>query len=67
MPFCLVHITKLKVGTANIKAAYNGYLTGTGNVIVVCISPLIAIMIEQQQKFMEKGIKVEFVGEAQSK
>ena len=33
--------------------------------IVVCISPLTAIMIEQQQKFLQKGIKEEFVGKAQ--
>ena len=31
----------------------------------MCISPLTAIMIEQQRKFMERGIKAEFVGKAQ--
>ena len=36
--------------------------TGTGNATVVCISPLTAIMIEQQRKFLERGIRAEFVG-----
>ena len=39
--------------------------TGTGNAIVVCISPLTAIMIEQQRKFLERGIRAEFVETAQ--
>ena len=49
--------------TANIAIKY--VCLGTGTSIVVCISPLTAIMIEQQQKFLQKGIKAEFVGEAQ--
>jgi len=45
------------------------YLTsspGTENAIVVCISPLTAIMIEQQKKFLRRGIRAEFVGESQT-
>ena len=32
---------------------------------MVCISPLTAIMIEQRDKFVMKGITAEFIGEAQ--
>ena len=39
---------------------------GSFNSIVVCISPLTSIMVDQQQKFADKGIKAEFVGEAQT-
>jgi len=40
--------------------------TGTKGSIVVCISPLTSIMLDQQQKFSVKGITAEFVGEAQT-
>ena len=40
--------------------------TGTTGSIAVCICPLTAIMVDQQKKFVMKGIKVEFVGEAQT-
>ena len=40
-------------------------MLGMDTLIVVCISPLTAIMLEQQQKFLQKGIKAEFVGKAQ--
>ena len=40
--------------------------TGTTDSIVVCVSPLTSIMIDQQQKFSSKGIKAEFVEEAQT-
>lgn len=33
--------------------------------IVVCVSPLISIMMDQRQKFVLKGISAEFIGEAQ--
>lgn len=33
--------------------------------IVVVVTPLIALMIDQKEKFSETGISVEFVGEAQ--
>ena len=41
------------------------YATGKSGCIVLCISPLTAIIIEQRKKFTAKGIKTEFVGEAQ--
>ncbi len=37
----------------------------TGN-IVVCISPLTALMMDQQAKFAGYGLSTEFVGEAQT-
>ena len=33
--------------------------------MVLCISPLTAVIIEQRKKFTAKGVKTEFVGEAQ--
>ena len=33
--------------------------------VIVCISPLNAIMMEQQAKFVAMGISAEYVGEAQ--
>ena len=33
--------------------------------VIVCISPLNAIMVEQQAKFVAMGISAEYVGEAQ--
>ena len=53
------------VCTALQQKAISYVYLGTDTSIVVCISPLTAIMIEQQQKFLEKGIKAQFVGEAQ--
>lgn len=41
-------------------------MIGTKGSIVVCISPLTSIMMDQQEKFMWQGIKTEFVGEAQT-
>lgn len=41
-------------------------IRGTKGSIVVCISPLTSIMMDQQEKFMWRGIKTEFVGEAQT-
>ena len=40
--------------------------TGVKGSIVVCVSPLIAIMKEQTEKFTRLGITTEFVGEAQT-
>ena len=54
---CVLHYSKY----SNLIYAY----LGTDTSIVVCISPLTAIMLEQQQKFLQKGIKAEFVGKAQ--
>ena len=42
------------------------FITGSKCSIVVCVSPLTSIMMEQQQKFSSKGVKAEFVGEAQT-
>ena len=34
--------------------------------IVVVVTPLISLMIDQKGKFLQRGLKVEFVGEAQT-
>jgi len=39
--------------------------TGSTGSIAVVISPLIALMVDQKQNFMHKGIMVEFVWDAQ--
>lgn len=38
---------------------------GISGSIVICISPLLSIMLDQQAKFKNKHFEVEFVGEAQ--
>ena len=38
---------------------------GTSNSIVVCISPLTSLMIDQLAKFQSLSVKLELVGEAQ--
>ena len=42
------------------------YHAGTSGSIVVCISPLTSIMMDQQAKFTPRGLKAEFVGKAQT-
>ena len=39
--------------------------TGCSGSIVVCISPLISIMMDQRAKFTALGLKAEYVGTAQ--
>ena len=39
--------------------------TGVTGSIVVCVSPLVSLMMDQKSSFVLKGIKTEFVGEAQ--
>ena len=41
------------------------YTQGVNGSIVVVITPLISLMMDQKQKFQGKGISIEFVGEAQ--
>ena len=41
------------------------YTQGVNGSIVVVISPLISLMMDQKQKFQGKGISIEFVGEVQ--
>jgi len=41
-------------------------LQGEDGSIVICISPLTAIMVDQREKLKAKGVNVEFVGEAQT-
>lgn len=41
-----------------------GFLGGTGSIVIV-LTPLISLMIDQKDKFVKKGIQAEFVGQAQ--
>ena len=42
------------------------YILGTSGSIVVCISPLTSIMMDQRAKYSPRGLQVEFVGEEQT-
>ena len=44
----------------------NLFLKGVQGSIVVVVTPLISLMIDQKGKFLQQGLKVEFVGEAQT-
>ena len=48
-----------------IKLACVLFETGTTNSIVVCISPLTSLMMDQQAKYSPLGLRTEFVGESQ--
>ena len=39
--------------------------TGRQGSLAVVVSPLTSLMMDQRQKFVPKGLRVEFVGEAQ--
>lgn len=42
------------------------YLTGSDSSIVVCISPLTSLIMDQKSKFLAKNIRTEYVGETQT-
>ena len=42
------------------------FYVGVSGSIVVCITPLVSLMMDQKNKFAPKGIETEFVGEAQT-
>ncbi|XP_065898784.1 ATP-dependent DNA helicase RecQ-like [Dysidea avara] len=42
------------------------FLFGAQGSIAVVVTPLISLMIDQKGKFLQRGLKVEFVGEAQT-
>ena len=48
-----------------VKMIHCSYAGCTGS-IVVCISPLTSIMMDQTAKYSPKGLSTEFVGEAQT-
>ncbi len=45
--------------------SYDNNAAGTDGSIVVCISPLTSLMMDQQAKFTPCGVVAEFVGEMQ--
>ena len=40
-------------------------LRGATGSIVICVSPLTSLLLDQRSKFSPRGLSVEFVGEAQ--
>ena len=56
---------RCEVNLAAFKYKLVWFVTGEPGSIVVCISPLIAIMKEQSERFTALGISSEFVGEGQ--
>ena len=59
----LLYISRL---CSQYTLLYCSYI-GVQGTIVVVITPLISLMIDQQEKFSKKGISVEFVGGAQDR
>ena len=57
---------------ARLQYLYTNYLTlyftllGIKGSIVICVSPLASLMMDQRNKFVPKGINCDFVGEAQT-
>ena len=41
------------------------YISGISGSIAVIITPLISLMLDQKEKFLQKGLRVDFVGQAQ--
>ena len=56
---------KLEVGLILAILYEYSCLTGKKGSIIVCISPLTAIMMDQQAKFEGMGISAEYMGEGQ--
>lgn len=44
---------------------YDYTAVGTVDSILICVTPLISIMMEQKSKFTSMGIRAEYVGESQ--
>lgn len=44
---------------------YLFHVLGRKDSIVICISPLTALLIDQRNKFVPRGIRAEYVGELQ--
>ena len=40
-------------------------ISGISGSIAVIITPLISLMLDQKEKFLQKGLRVDFVGQAQ--
>jgi len=58
-------LIRYKVNLATFKYKLVWFASGEPGSIVVCISPLIAIINEQSERFTALGISLEFVGESQ--
>ena len=49
-----------------MKTHTNCCIIGTSGSIVVCISPLISLMMDQRAKYSPKGLQIEYVGAEQT-
>jgi len=66
MESCHEFLILLKGGKFYL-AIFNLYYVSERNIsILLCICPLIAIMVDQKEKFASAGIAVEFLEEAQT-
>ena len=54
-----------KGGKLLLAGKLNHAISGVTDCIVVVVTPLISLMIDQREKFSHKGIVVDFVGDAQ--
>ena len=60
---------KVSASTTVLQKFYTNYYVGLAEKsgsIVVCISPLTSLMMDQCTKFVSRGISAEFIGEAQT-
>ena len=60
---------KESASTTVLQKFYTNYYVGLAEKsgsIVVCISPLTSLMMDQCTKFVSRGISAEFIGEAQT-
>lgn len=55
----------VRIYTACLLASYACCYIGSSGSIVVCVSPLTTLMMDQCAKFTSRGLVAEFVGEAQ--
>ena len=62
---CHLFTTNWGVSLSCTKSYLNIIYVGCNDSIIVCISPLTSIMINQRESFKSVGIIAEYVGEAQ--
>jgi len=53
-------------GYARLATCVTSFPKGVKGSITVVMTPLISLMIDQKEKFLQRSLKVEFVGEAQT-
>ena len=69
MIYGVLPVVKVSASTTVLQKFYTNYYVGLAEKsgsIVVCISPLTSLMMDQCTKFVSRGISAEFIGEAQT-